>query len=311
MGKAAFLFPGQGAQFVGMGADLCEAYPAAADVFNQANEILGFDLKRICFSGPEEELTKTSVSQPAILVMSIAALRAMEAVAGDAMPACDAAAGLSLGEYTALVAAGALRFEDAVRLVERRGTFMHEASAENPGAMASIIGLEDDVVRAVCEETAGEGIVVAVNFNCPGQVAISGEPAAVKAASDLALEKGARMAVPLKVEGAFHSPLMEPARERLAAEIAAVEVAKARAPVAANVSADYVVEPEEIRPALVGQLTKPVMWSDSMARLIADGVEEFYEIGPGKVLSGLMRRIERSKTVTVVGTAQAVEQFTS
>ncbi|MEW6354727.1 MAG: ACP S-malonyltransferase [Planctomycetota bacterium] len=311
MGKTAFLFPGQGAQFVGMGADLCEAFPAAAETFNQANDILGFDLKQICFTGPEEELTKTSVSQPAILVMSIAALRAMESAARDRAPTCEAAAGLSLGEYTALVAAGALQFEDAVRLVERRGAFMHEASVQNPGAMASIIGLDDDAARAVCEEAAKNGIVSAVNFNCPGQVAISGEPDAVKAASELALARGAKMAVPLKVEGAFHSALMQPARERLAAEIEKVEFRKARVPVAANVSGEYVVEPDDIRVSLVEQLTRPVLWSGSMARLISDGVEQFYEIGPGKVLSGLLRRIDRSKKVVVVGTAKAVNELAS
>jgi len=294
-----------------MGADLCEAFPAAAETFDEANEILGFDLRRICFSGPEDELTKTSVSQPAILVVSIAALRAMEAAAGDGAPACDAAAGLSLGEYTALVAAEALRFEDAVRLVERRGTFMHEASAENPGTMASIIGLDDDVVRSICEEVGEKGIVAAVNFNCPGQVAISGEPDAVKAASDLAREKGAKMVVALKVEGAFHSALMQPARDRLTAEIEKVEFQRARVPVVANVSGQYVTEPDEVRTSLVEQLTNPVFWSGAMGRLICDGFDLFYEIGPGKVLAGLMRRIDRSKKVTVLGTAKAIEELTS
>jgi len=309
--QTAFLFPGQGAQCVGMGADLCSAFPAAAQVFDRANEVLEFDLKRVCFNGPEEELTKTSVSQPAILVMSVAALRAMETAAGDRAPVCDAAAGLSLGEYTALVAAGALQFEDAVRLVERRGAFMHEASVENPGAMASIIGLDDDTVRSICEEAGKNGIVSAVNFNCPGQVAISGEPEAVKAASGLAREKGAKMAMPLKVEGAFHSALMQPARDRLAAEIEKVEFQTARVPVVANVSGEYVTGPDDIRTSLVEQLTNPVLWSDSMARLISDGFDEYYEIGPGKVLSGLMRRIDRSKTVTVLGAAKAIEELAS
>lgn len=311
MGKNAFLFPGQGAQFVGMGADLCGKFPAAAEVFDRANGILGFDLKQVCFNGPEEELRKTSVSQPAILVMSVATLSAMASVLGDRMPKCEAAAGLSLGEYTALVAAGVLRFEDAVRLVERRGAFMHQASLERPGTMASIIGLDDDAARAVCKEAGAAGIVEAVNFNCPGQVAISGEPAAVKAASELALKRGAKMAVPLNVEGAFHSPLMESAKSNLAAEIEKVEFRKAQAPVVSNVRADYVTEPDEIRRALVEQLTRPVMWCQSVSRLIADGFDGFYEIGPGKVLSGLMKRIDRSKRATAVGTAQAVDELGS
>ena len=227
MAKAALLFPGQGAQLVGMGRDFYEASAAARETFEQADAALGFRLSEICFNGPDDRLNDTSICQPAILVMSIAALRAVREKMGDGALPCEATAGLSLGEYTALVAAGALEFVDAVRLVQKRGSFMQAAAVERPGAMASVIGLADDVVESACVEARTKGVVVAANLNCPGQVVISGEKAAVEAACKAAQEKGARMAVALKVSGAFHSPLMQPAQDKLATELDATRFASA------------------------------------------------------------------------------------
>jgi len=304
MAKAALLFPGQGAQFVGMGRDFCEASPAARETFEQANAALGFRLSDICFNGDAERLNDTSICQPAILVMSIAVLRAVREKMGDGALLWEAAAGLSLGEYTALVAAGALDFVDAVRLVHKRGSFMQAAAVERPGSMASVIGLSDDVVEAVCAQARAKGVVVAANLNCPGQVVISGEKAAVEAACALAQEKGARMAVPLKVSGAFHSPLMQPAQVKLAAELDATKFATAKIPVVSNVSGEYMREPDDVRSALKRQVTSAVLWHRSIQRLIADGFDAFYEVGPGKVLTGLMKRIDKTKRAVNINTTQ-------
>jgi [acyl-carrier-protein] S-malonyltransferase len=304
MAKAALLFPGQGAQFVGMGRDFCEASPAARETFEQANAALGFRLSDICFNGDAERLNDTSICQPAILVMSIAVLRAVREKMGDGALLWEAAAGLSLGEYTALVAAGALDFVDAVRLVHKRGSFMQAAAVERPGSMASVIGLSDDVVEAVCAQARAKGVVVAANLNCPGQVVISGEKAAVEAACALAQEKGARMAVPLKVSGAFHSPLMQPAQVKLAAELDATKFATAKIPVVSNVSGEYMREPDDVRSALKRQVTSAVLWHHSIQRLIADGFDAFYEVGPGKVLTGLMKRIDKTKRAVNINTTQ-------
>jgi len=261
-------------------------------------------LSDICFNGDAERLNDTSICQPAILVMSIAVLRAVREKMGDGALLWEAAAGLSLGEYTALVAAGALDFVDAVRLVHKRGSFMQAAAVERPGSMASVIGLSDDVVEAVCAQARAKGVVVAANLNCPGQVVISGEKAAVEAACALAQEKGARMAVPLKVSGAFHSPLMQPAQVKLAAELDATKFATAKIPVVSNVSGEYMREPDDVRSALKRQVTSAVLWHRSIQRLIADGFDAFYEVGPGKVLTGLMKRIDKTKRAVNINTTQ-------
>ncbi len=305
MGKLAFLFPGQGAQFVGMGADLARAYREAREVFAEADDVLGFPLSRLCFEGPAERLQETPVTQPAILTASVAALRVLELYGWRA----EAAAGLSLGEYTALVAAGALEFRDAVALVHKRGRFMDEAVPAGQGAMAAVIGLEREQVEALCREAAaaapppeggGPAVVEAVNYNCPGQVVIAGHAAAVEVAAALAREAGARRVVPLAVSGPFHSRLMAPAQARLAAELERVPLRDARIPVVANVSATYVTGAAEIRRALVAQVASPVLWEDSMRRLLADGFDRFLEVGPGTVLTGFLRRIAREARAAAV-----------
>ncbi|NQT21556.1 MAG: ACP S-malonyltransferase [Planctomycetes bacterium] len=299
----AFLFPGQGAQYVGMGKNLCEQYPAAREVFDKAAELLGFDLAKVCFDGPAQQLTRTSVSQPAILACSIAALRAM----GN--PQCDAAAGLSLGEYTALVCAQAISLEEALPLVRDRGEYMQQAANERPGTMASIIGLEREQVQDAVARAADAGIVTAANFNSPGQVVVSGEEKAVSRACEIAGEMGCKRAIKLKVSGAFHSPLMEPARIKLAKRLEAVEIKAPRCTVVANVTARPAETPEQIRDLLARQVTSPVLWQDSMRHLASQGIGRFYEIGPGKVLAGLMRRIVPDATTTNVDGPETLEKI--
>lgn len=295
--KVAYLFPGQGAQFVGMGRSLHAGNDAGREALEQANEVLGFDLLDLCFNGDEAELSQTANCQPAILAVSVAALRAGQAVLGDRLPAPAAVAGLSLGEYTALIASGVLSYKDGLRLVRKRGQFMQEAGEQNPGGMCSIIGLKDEEVVDICREASDAGEVVAANFNCPGQVALSGEKPALEKAAELATERGAKMVIPLKVSGAFHSKLMAPASDRLEQEIRKATFMAPQVPVVCNVTAEHATDAEEVKQRLVEQLSSPVLWTKSMQKLIDDGVEVFYEIGPGKVLAGLMRRIDRSKKV--------------
>jgi [acyl-carrier-protein] S-malonyltransferase len=294
--KTASLFPGQGAQFVGMGKDLYEAYPAARQMFDKANKIVGFDITKICFEGPDTELNKTNICQPAILIMSLVALETLRANPQSAihnLQSFDASAGLSLGEYTALAANGALSFEDAVHIVERRGTFMQEACDQNPSGMVSVMGLERVKLEEICKTAAGKGGVVNIaNLNSPGQIAISGDNETLKTASEMAKAAGARKVIPLKVAGAFHSALMKPAEEKLKAELDKIKINPLPKPVVSNVTADYVRTPDEIKSCLARQVTSPVLWEDSMRRLIKEGVREFYEIGPGNVLTGLMQRID-------------------
>jgi [acyl-carrier-protein] S-malonyltransferase len=287
--RLAFLFPGQGAQAVGMGRALADADPLARETFERADAALGFALTRIMWEGPEEELKKTLHTQPALLAHGIAAWRLLERA--GVRPAFTA--GHSLGEYAACVAAGAIAFEDAIRLVHRRGELMYRAGIERPGTMAAVLGMERDAVEAVCADAADAGIVVAANLNAPGQVVLSGEIAAVERACELAKERGAKRAIRLVVSGAFHSPLMASAAEGLRAALAVVELRDAACPVICNVDARPVQRADEIRDALERQLLGAVRWEESMRLLLASGVDGFVEAGTGKVLRGLLRTIDR------------------
>jgi len=307
--KTAFLFPGQGAQTVGMGKELYDNFPRARDLFHRASDQVDFDLPELCFSGPESRLSMTEYSQPAILAASIAFLEVARNETRLQTVKPVAAAGLSLGEYTALVFAGSLRFEDAVRLVYRRGQAMAAAGKKRKGAMLSVIGLTEEQIEEVVEAASSAGIVTAANFNSPEQVVLSGEPKALEEADRIARETGARGTVELKVSGAFHSELMAPAAEELTGALSEVEISRPQTPVVSNVTADYVSHPDQIRSLLVKQLTHPVRWHQSMRKLIADGVKGFYEIGPGKVLTGLMKRIDRGLPVRNLNTLEALEEL--
>lgn len=280
----SFLFPGQGSQFVGMGKDLYDHNPKSKSIFDGADEVLGFSLSKICFEGPDDELKLTANTQPAIFVHSMAALALL-----NEKPAM--VAGHSLGEYSALVAAGAIEFEDALRLVRLRGELMHDCGIKQPGTMAAIVGLDDDVVDVVCAEARNEGIVQAANFNSPGQVVISGSVDGVHEAMRIAKERGARLVKELNVSGAFHSPLMQPAEEGLRAAIAATMFHNAEVPVYANVTAAPEQDANALKELLVHQLTKPVRWSGSIRKMAEAGADEFVEVGPGSVLQGLVKRI--------------------
>jgi [acyl-carrier-protein] S-malonyltransferase len=300
------LFPGQGSQYVGMGRDLAERFAEARLVFEEADEVLGLPLSRIAFEGPEQELVATRNAQPAILVHSIAVHR----VLGSVLPDVRFAAGHSLGEFSAYVAADALDFADAVRTVRLRGELMYQSGEERPGTMAAIIGLEDEVIEQVCREAeqAG-GACVPANFNSPGQVVISGDRAAVERAMEGARSAGARRALPLNVSGAFHSPLMAVAESGLAAHLEDVVLRPPRFPVISNVTAEAVTDPNVAKRLLVEQLTSPVRWTASMRWLRAAGIERFLEVGPGAVLAGLMKRIDREARTASVGTAAQIEEF--
>lgn len=283
----AYVFPGQGAQFSGMGKDLYDNSDVAKEMFNRANEILGFDITKIMFEGTAEDLKQTNVTQPAVFLHSVVLAK----VLGEEFKA-DMVAGHSLGELSALVANGTLSFEDGLRLVAKRADAMQKACELQAGTMAAILGLEDAVVVEICESI--EGDVVAANFNCPGQLVISGELEAVKSACELATEKGARRALLLPVGGAFHSPLMAPAREELAAAIEATTFNEPSCPVYQNVVAKAVTNPNEIKENLIAQLTGAVKWTQCAQAMIADGATEVVEVGPGKVLQGLFAKIDRS-----------------
>ena len=293
MGKTAFLFPGQGAQTVGMGKVLYDTLPAAKALFDKADEILGYSLTDLCFNGPMEQLSTTAVSQPALYVTSLAALESLKVSAPEAVEACSAAAGLSLGEYTALAFAGVLSFEDGLRLVQRRGQAMQEAADATPSGMVSLLGPEVEVVEDLCAKARGEEILQVANLLCPGNTVVSGTRAACERVVALAEETGAARAVPLAVAGAFHTPIMRPADEKLAEVLANVQISAPRIPVISNVDVEVHTDADDIRATLVRQLLSPVQWEKTMRKLMADGYDTFYEVGPGRVLRGLMKRIDR------------------
>ncbi|MBE6425810.1 MAG: ACP S-malonyltransferase [Planctomycetaceae bacterium] len=293
MGKTAFLFPGQGAQTVGMGKVLYDTLPTAKALFDKADEILGYSLTDLCFNGPMEQLSTTAVSQPALYVTSLAALESLKMSAPEAVEACSAAAGLSLGEYTALVFAGVMSFEDGLRVVQRRGQAMQEAADATPSGMVSLLGPEVEVVEELCAKARGEEILQVANLLCPGNTVVSGTRDACARVVALAEETGAARAVPLAVAGAFHTPIMRPADEKLAEVLAGVQISAPSIPVISNVDVDVHTEADDIRATLVRQLLSPVQWEKTMRKLIADGYDTFYEVGPGRVLRGLMKRIDR------------------
>ena len=283
----AFVFPGQGAQFVGMGKDLYDNVPLAKELFDRANEILGFPITDIMFAGTDEQLKQTKVTQPAIFLHSVILARSL----GDAFKP-DMAAGHSLGEFSALVAAGALGFEDGLKLVSKRAMAMQKACEQNPSTMAAIIALPDEKVEEICASV--DGVVVPANYNCPGQLVISGTNEAIDEACAKLTAAGAKRALKLNVGGAFHSPLMEPARVELEAAIAAAPFAKPGCPVYQNVDAKPHTDPAEIRANLIAQLTSPVRWTQIVQNMLADGATSFTELGPGSVLQGLIKKVDRS-----------------
>lgn len=297
MSKTALLFAGQGAQVVGMGKDFAEQFPSAKGWFDRANAALGYDLAAICFCGPEAELTKTENAQPGIFLVSWVAFQLLK----ERVPSLnfEATAGLSLGEFTALTAGGAMSFEDGLRVVRQRGRFMQEACEATQGGMAAIIGLDEAPTREVCAET---GVTLA-NLNCPGQIVISGAAEKISKACDLAKAKGAKRALPLTVAGAYHSPLMASAQPKLQAELAQIKLSTATVPVISNVTAQPHGAPNEIAARLVEQVTSSVRWEESMRYLLAQGFTRFIELGPGTALSGFMKRID--KTIPMLNVADA------
>jgi [acyl-carrier-protein] S-malonyltransferase len=292
--KTAFLFPGQGAQTVGMGASLYQQDPAAKAIFDRANEVLGFDLAEICFHGPEEKLHATDISQPALYVMSMAALEKLKNEQPEVYDHCAAAAGLSLGEYTAIVFAGGLSFEDGLRLVQIRGQAMQAASDETPSGMVSVLGLDREKTEAVCDQARLPGEILQVaNLLCPGNIAVSGHRGSCERVEAAAQAAGAMKSIALTVAGAFHTPIMQSAVPKLTAALEKIDLKPTRIPVYSNVDAQPHQSPEEIRQLLVKQVCGPVLWEDSVNRMLTDGIEAFYEIGIGRVLRGILKRINR------------------
>ncbi len=302
--KTAFIFPGQGSQYPGMGRELAEAFPAARRVFDAADRSLGFPLSKICFEGEADELQLTANTQPAILTVSIAVAEVLRE--NGIRP--DYVAGHSLGEYSALVAAGSLRLEDAVRLVRKRGEYMQEAVPVGEGAMAALLGLESHAVEEICREAAQGEVVSPANLNSPGQIVIAGNKTAVERAVDLAKGRGAKRAILLKVSAPFHCALMKPAADRLAADLDGVEFAEAQIPLVNNVDGRVVKEAASAREGLKRQVTAPVRWEESMRVLRAEGAEVFVEAGPGKVLSGLLRQIDRQAACVNIENAATLNE---
>jgi len=305
LSKVAYVFPGQGSQSTGMGLDLFNSYPSAKKVFDEADASLGFPLSRLCFEGPEEELTKTHNVQPAILVVSIACLKALQEDSRDDFPSPAFVAGHSLGEYTALVAAGALGLADAVVLVRERGRLMYEAGLKNPGSMLAVIGLDEETVKRVCLQTGTE----ISNINCAGQIVVSGTAQAIAEANKAARARGARALIPLKVSGAFHSALMEPVIAEFSRIVSRVRFRPPSIPVVSNVSARPLTDVDSIKKELVKQLRNCIQWQGSVEYMMHSGVATFYEIGPGRVLSGLIRRINSELQVFNIAGTEGIAQL--
>jgi [acyl-carrier-protein] S-malonyltransferase len=304
--KTAYLFPGQGAQFVGMGKDVAEQFPVAKAIFYKAEKIVGFDLAKICFEGPAERLNTTTMSQPAIFTVSAAILEVMRTTTA-LKP--DVTAGLSMGEYTALYAASVISFEDGLLLVKKRGEAMQAAADASSGGMVAVIGLDEEKTTALCRE-AGQGeILEPVNFNCPGQIAISGTKTACERAEKLAEKYGAMKTIRLEVAGAFHTAMMSPAAKALGDALAKIKIAEPDVRIIANINAEYYTSAAQIREGLTKQLAQPIYWQKCVERLLADGFDTFYEIGPGKVLTGLMRRISRRTNIINVSSSAAMGEL--
>ncbi len=310
--KTAFLFPGQGAQTVGMGADIAQAFPVAAEIFNKANDIVGYDLSEICFEGPDDRLNSTTISQPAIFVTSAAILEILRTHPATESITADVTAGLSLGEYTALYAAGLISFEDALVLVQKRGQAMQAAADATEGGMVSIIGLDEEKVRQLCDEAAEGELLSPVNFNCPGQIVVSGQISACERAEQLAEKYGAIKAIRLEVAGAFHTEMMADAARQLTEALGDCQISEpSEIRTISNINASYYESSQKIAEGLIKQLTCPILWQKCMERLLSDGIEKFYEIGPGRVLTGLMKRTNRKTKVVNISSLQSLENFIS
>ncbi len=308
--KTAFLFPGQGAQVIGMGAEIAESFTVAAEIFEKANETVGFDLRRICFEGPIEKLNSTTISQPAIFTVSAAILEVLRTEPSTSTIRADVSAGLSLGEYTALYAAGLIGFKDVLILVQKRGQAMQAAADATEGGMVSLIGIDEEKVNQLCAEASEGELLAAVNFNCPGQIVVSGSKSACQRAEKLAEKYGAIKAIILEVAGAFHTDMMSDAADALREALANCEISEpSEIKTIANINAEYYKSSEKIKDGLVKQLTCPILWQKCMERLLADGIEKFYEIGPGRVLTGLMKRINRKTKVVNLSSLQAIQEL--
>lgn len=306
MAKIAFVFPGQGSQYVGMGKDLVAKFSYTKKIFEEANSALGFDLQKLCFEGPEDELKRTEITQPAILTISAVCLEVLRSFGNIK---AEAVAGHSLGEYSALYSAGSLSFKDAIKLVNSRGKFMQTAVPLGEGTMAAILGLDHNIVRDICAKASAKGTVEAANINSPGQIVISGKVAGVAEAGRLAKEAGAKRIIELQVSAPFHSSLMKPAADKLAEALSQVQIKNASFPVVSNVTADYVSDAGAIKELLIRQMTSPVLWEDSIIKLANDGFDNFIEIGPGKVLTGLIKKINSKLKVFNVSDAASLGDF--